>query len=77
MPDAEKGVEATLSLMEASIRTLTEEAGFAVEITFSAGVARYTDVRFQEAQEIVLRAARADCIRIPRGYPRRGRVKST
>jgi diguanylate cyclase (GGDEF)-like protein/putative nucleotidyltransferase with HDIG domain len=43
MPDAEKGVDATLARMQATIRTLTVEASFAAEITFSAGVARYPD----------------------------------
>jgi diguanylate cyclase (GGDEF)-like protein/putative nucleotidyltransferase with HDIG domain len=43
MPDAEKGVDATLARMQATIRTLTVETSFAAEITFSAGVARYPD----------------------------------
>jgi diguanylate cyclase (GGDEF)-like protein len=43
MPDAEKAVDATRARMQATIRTLTVEASFAAEITFSAGVARYPD----------------------------------
>ncbi len=43
MPDAEKSVEATLARMQATIRTLTVEANFGAEVTFSAGVARYPD----------------------------------
>ena len=40
MPDAERGVDATLARMQATIRTLTADAA---EITFSAGVARYPE----------------------------------
>jgi diguanylate cyclase (GGDEF)-like protein len=43
IPDADKAVDATLARMQAAIQTLTVEASFAAEITFSAGVARYPD----------------------------------
>jgi diguanylate cyclase (GGDEF)-like protein len=43
MPDAGKGVETTLTRMQATIQTLTLEASYAAHITFSAGVARYPD----------------------------------
>ena len=43
MPNENQAVDATLARMQATIRSLTVEASFNSEITFSAGVARYPD----------------------------------
>jgi len=43
MPDADRGVDTTLTRMQATIQALTLEASYAADITFSAGVAYYPD----------------------------------
>ena len=43
IPDARNGVEGTIARMQDTIRALTLESSYAVEITFSAGIALYPD----------------------------------